>query len=105
MLRQVMGESWEFGTDKLIKKRGFIYCNPDASPTLTGFLMQSILIFISNLCLFQEILPRCIQRTSLELLANPQLAAAELGEGIHGDSCTLAAQPPRGGGLCLQDFL
>lgn len=52
-----MTESWELGTDELIKKRGFIYCNPGASPTLTGFLVQSILIFISNLVLFQVVSP------------------------------------------------
>lgn len=57
MLKQVMTESCELGTDKLIKKRGFIYCNPCASPTLTGFLVQSILTFISNLVLFQGVSP------------------------------------------------
>ena len=97
MLKQVMGKRWELGTDKLIKKRRFIYCNPDTSPTLTGFLMQSILIFISNLGLFQEISPgestepasSCSLTPGLK--ANPQPAAAELGEGIRGDSGTLAA--------------
>lgn len=90
MLKQVMGESWELGTDELIKKRGFIYCNPDASPTLTGFLMQSILTFISNLGLFQEISPsaspeptsRCF--LTLRLKANPQPAAAERVRGFTG---------------------
>lgn len=90
MLKQVMGESWELGTDELIKKRGFIYCNPDASLTLTGFLMQSILTFISNLGLFQEISPsaspeptsRCF--LTLRLKANPQPAAAERVRGFTG---------------------
>lgn len=108
MLKQVMGESWELGTDELVKEKGLIYCNPDASPTLRGFLMQSILMFISNLGLFQEISPSASTkpawRCSLTLgpKANPQPAATELGEGIHGDSPTVAASE---GCLCLQDFL
>lgn len=108
MLKQVMGESWELGTDELIKKKGLIYCKPDASPTLTGFLMQSILMFISNLGLFQEISPsastkpawRCSLTPGLKAKLQP--AALEMGEGIHGDSPTVAAP---GGCLCLQDFL
>lgn len=71
--------------------------------------MQSILLFISNLGLFKEISPLAHplnqpRSLTLGLKANLQLAAEELGEGIHGDSRTLAARPPQGG-LCLQDFL
>lgn len=106
MRKQVMGESWELGTDKLIMKRGFIYCNPYASPALTGFPMQSILIFISNLGLFQEIFPSASTEAASGCSltpgpkANPQ--PAELGEGIHGDSRTLAARPLRGGGYAFR---
>lgn len=37
-LEWVMAESWELGKDELIKKRGFIGCNPGSSLTLAGFL-------------------------------------------------------------------
>lgn len=50
-----MTESWELGTDEFLKKRGFIYCNSGANPTLSGFLVQIILRFISHLVLFQEV--------------------------------------------------
>lgn len=101
MLNQVMTESWELGIDELIKKRGFIYCNPGSSPTLTGFLVQSILTFLSNLVLFQEVSPSAstepVSRCSLALGAEGKPTAVGLGKGIHRDSPTLAAQPPRVG--------
>lgn len=69
--------------------------------------MQSILMFISNLGLFQEVSPGASTEPAWRCSLTPGLAAntqpaVELGEGIH---------PPRqpnrlgGGGLCLWDFL
>lgn len=37
-LERVMAESWELGKDELIKKKGFIGCNPGSSLILAGFL-------------------------------------------------------------------